>query len=170
MMKKVLILAAIVWFAVNAAILLFIADGRAEGGIGPDQPIAFSHPIHAGDLALDCTYCHQTVEESRFPGIPDLDLCMGCHMTAVTDRPEIQKLTGYWEEGREVVWTKVYELPWHVHFTHKRHIRAEVECETCHGDVTVQMPVRRVRALQMGWCVSCHRDNGADTDCLTCHK
>ncbi len=170
MKKRLLITGSIGYFVFSAAVLMVISQSRAHGGEGPAQPIAFSHPIHAGDLALDCTHCHQTVEDSRYPGFPSTGVCMECHKSAVTDRPEVQKLIQYHEENRTIEWVDVYELPWHVYFTHKRHIRADVECAQCHGDVTVQMPLRQVRTLRMGWCVSCHRERGADTDCWTCHK
>ena len=152
------------------AVLAVLFAFRADGGVGPEQPIAFSHEMHAGGLELDCTRCHQTVEVSRFPGIPTTDVCMECHDLAVVDRPEIQKLMRYHDEGRPVEWVKVHELPWHVYFTHKRHISAGVDCAVCHGDVTVQLPVRQVRSFEMGMCVNCHRANEASTDCLTCHK
>ena len=171
MMKRVLaVLALFGYFAAAGGLLALVGVFRAEGGEGPAQPIAFSHAIHAGDMALDCTHCHQYVEISRHPGLPSVATCMECHEFAATDRPEIQKLTGYWQEGREVEWIKVYDLPWHVYFSHKRHVKADVDCANCHGDVTVQMPIRQVRSLKMGWCVSCHRENAAPTDCWTCHK
>lgn len=168
--RRILLAGSISYIAVMVAGLLVIGYFRADAGVGPVQPIAFSHPIHAGGLALDCTHCHQWVEVSRYPGLPALSVCMECHESAATDRPEIQKLTRYWEDGREVGWVKVYENPWHVYFSHKRHVKAGVDCSVCHGDVTVQMPIRQVRSLKMGWCVSCHRENGASTDCATCHK
>ncbi len=157
-------------FVVGVGLILLIAQVRGERGVGPEQPIGFSHPIHVGELGLDCTDCHQTVEVSRHPGFPPLEFCMDCHEDAATDRPEVQKLIRHWEEQEPVEWVEVYELPWHVYFTHKRHIKADVDCAECHGDVSVQMPIRQVRALRMGWCVNCHRERGASTDCWTCHK
>jgi hypothetical protein len=143
---------------------------RSDGGVGPEQPIAFSHQIHAADLALDCTHCHQTVEVSRHPGIPSTEVCMVCHAMVATDRPDIQRLTRIHNEGREVEWLKIHEMPWHVYFSHKRHVKAGVDCTACHGDVTVQLPVRQVRSLKMGMCVNCHRAYGAPIDCWICHK
>ena len=163
--------AVLVAYVSTAAVALVVLLAlRSDGGVGPEQPIAFSHQIHAGDLALDCTHCHQTVEVSRFPGIPTTDVCMVCHEFTATDRPDIERLTRLHNEGRPVEWVKVHSVPWHVYFTHKRHIKAEVECTVCHSDVTVQLPVRQVRSFEMGMCVNCHRANGAPTDCWTCHK
>ena len=76
-----------------AAGLIVLFAFRSDGGVGAVQPIAFSHKIHAADLALDCTHCHQTVEDSRFPGIPGTDVCMVCHEFTATDRPDIERLT-----------------------------------------------------------------------------
>lgn len=153
--------------AVGLAVLLAL---RSDGGVGPTQPIAFSHEVHARDLALDCTHCHQTVEDSRFPGIPSTDVCMVCHEFTATDRPDIQTLTRLHNEGTPVEWVKIHAVPWHVYFTHKRHVRYGIDCTACHGDVTVQLPVRQVRSFDMGMCVNCHRSYGAPTDCWTCHK
>ncbi len=170
MAKKLLIAAAIVYFVAVAAVVLVIAEVRGRGDVGPRQPIDFSHEIHIKQVALDCTHCHQYADQARQPGIPALEVCMECHQNVATDRPEVQKLTQYWESGEPVEWVRVYDVPWHVHFTHKRHVKAGVACETCHGEVSVQSRVRQVTSLKMGWCVSCHRANGADTDCLVCHR
>ncbi len=163
--------AVLIGYVAAAALLLAVILAlRGDDGVGPAQSIAFSHQIHAGDLSLVCSHCHQHVEVSRHAGIPSTDVCMVCHANVATDSPEIQTLTRIHETGETVAWVKIHEMPWHVYFTHKRHIRAEVDCAKCHGDVTVQLPVRQVRSLGMGMCVNCHRANGASIDCWTCHK
>ncbi len=138
----------------------------------PVQPINFSHQIHVSKVGLQCTDCHTTVEKSTFAGIPPLQKCMSCHEKVATDRPEIQKLTEYWKKKEPVPWLRVYVIPVrnHVYFSHKRHIKAGVECRTCHGNVEVMPVMKRQRELQMGWCLSCHRANNAPDDCLTCHR
>ena len=142
---------------------------------GPEQPIAFSHKIHAGLLQMDCKYCHYGAANSPWANIPAVSTCMGCHRFAVTDRPEIQKLAGYWERGEQVPWVKVHYTPDHVKFNHKRHVRAGLECQTCHGPVQEMDRVYQYSSLKMGWCVSCHRQNldnpnfPASMDCLVCH-
>jgi hypothetical protein len=95
---------------------------------------------------------------------------MECHEKAATDRPEVQKLTGYWEDREPIRWVPVHNLPWHVLFTHKRHIRAGLICARCHGPVQVQERVRQIGSLKMGWCLRCHRQQEAPTDCLVCHR
>lgn len=136
----------------------------------PAQPIAFPHTIHAGQLQLPCTYCHLFAERSRSAGAPPIQVCMGCHRTIATGRKEIVKLTRYFEEKRPIEWKRVYAVPGFVYFSHKRHVRAGLECAACHGNVAGMKRVRRVNDVVMGWCVSCHRVRHAPMDCPTCHK
>ena len=135
-----------------------------------EQPIHFPHIIHAGKQNLACTKCHTTVTNSPVAGMPPLSVCMECHKNVKTDSPEIKILTEHWQKQEPVVWSKIHLLPWHVQFNHKRHIAANVDCAVCHGEVKTMMQVHQVRSLEMGWCVSCHRENKAPTDCWTCHK
>lgn len=99
-----------------------------------------------------------------------MKICADCHLKVATDKPEVKKLMKYWEDKQPVPWNKVHNLPWHVHFTHKRHIKAGIDCSVCHGEVRAMTTARQVRSLEMGWCVNCHREKGAPTDCLVCHK
>jgi hypothetical protein len=82
----------------------------------------------------------------------------------------VKKLRAHWAEKRAIEWVKVHELPWHVGFTHKRHVRAGVDCAECHGEVKYETRIRQVRSLTMGWCITCHRARGAPRDCWTCHR
>ena len=141
---------------------------------GPKQPIAFSHEIHAGKLGMDCLYCHYGAEKSAVSNIPAIGTCMGCHKVAAIDRPEVQKLAGYFERGEPVPWVQVHHLPDHVKFNHKRHVKAGIECQTCHGPVQEMPVVYQYASLKMGWCVSCHRQKlndpqPASMDCIVCH-
>ena len=135
-----------------------------------EQPIAFPHNKHAGNLNLQCTKCHVYVEKSRFAGIPAMKICMECHENAPSQTPEVDKLKNYWKRQEPIPWVKIHNVPSHVYFSHKRHIKAGVQCESCHGDMTVVTTVKRVRSFEMGFCVSCHRANNAPQDCWTCHK
>lgn len=136
----------------------------------PAQPINFPHTQHAGELGLDCTYCHAHVEESRHAGAPPLELCMDCHEGVATEKPEIQKLTRYYNEGTPVEWARIHNLPQYVYFSHKRHLKGGVDCSNCHGAVKQMEVIRQVRPLNMGWCVACHRAYDAPLECSTCHK
>jgi len=138
----------------------------------PEQPINFSHQIHVSKVGLACTHCHTTVEKSMAAGIPSVETCMNCHSQVATDKPEIQKLTKYWEDKQPVPWKRVYRLNArkYVYFSHKRHVKGGLECTNCHGNVAVQPVIKQVPQLEMGWCMSCHKQNNAPIDCATCHK
>lgn len=136
----------------------------------PDQPLQFNHSVHVAKLGLACDYCHQYAGRSISAGIPPMLLCMECHEKAARDNPEVWKLVQYWERKEPIPWVRVHSLAGYVYFTHKRHIKAGVDCALCHGDVAAMTVARKVKSLEMGWCVSCHRANDAPADCLTCHK
>ena len=138
----------------------------------PAQPIEFSHKIHAGDNSIPCKYCHIYAEKSRVSGVPNVQRCMGCHKFIKTESPLIKQLTGYWDKKEPIPWVKVHNLPDYVHFTHKRHIKAGLQCQECHGDVAKMDRITKVSSLQMGWCLGCHekRDVKNGKDCWTCHK
>lgn len=168
--KPLILLAVTAYFGV----LLLIAAGLwvswQRAGVAPDQPIAFPHTIHVSKLSLPCNFCHIFVDRSRHAGAPPLETCMSCHRSIATDREEIRKLTRHYEEKRPIEWNRVYSLPDFVYFSHKRHVKAGVDCSECHGKVGTMKKIRRVGLLTMGWCVSCHRARGAPRDCTTCHK
>ena len=159
-------------FVLFVAVFLALGYDWYRNKRPPDQPIAFSHKIHVGTVGLECTFCHTHVEDSWFAGIPPVSKCMSCHQSVAVDRPEIKKLTGYWDRKEPMQWNRVHRIRIrnHVFFTHKRHIRAGIKCEQCHGQVKYMDKIRRVKSLEMGWCVSCHVQNGASKDCLTCHQ
>jgi hypothetical protein len=162
--------------AVAAAILAgtgFMAAGALSGRPEP-QPIAFPHDLHAGNRQIPCMYCHYSADRSRAAGIPSVQQCVGCHMPAGApmfgaDRPGIQQLAGYWERKEPIPWVRIYNLPDHVQFTHMMHVNAGVQCTECHGNVQTMAEVTQVTSLQMGWCINCHRERGARTDCFVCH-
>jgi len=135
----------------------------------PDQPIAFSHKVHAGQNQIDCQYCHFTAQESRHAGIPPMALCMNCHNVvkegSTTGTDEIAKIYKSIESGRPIEWVKVHNVPDHVYFSHAQHVVAgKVECQKCHGAVEEMDRVIQVEDLGMGWCVNCHRDTEVDMD------
>ena len=170
MIRRLWPLLLIGYFGLAAVLLFAFRAHWTTRGLAPEQPINFSHVIHVEQLGLECTHCHAYVERSPQATVPALSVCMACHKAAAVDRPEIQKLTRFWEEGRPMEWVRVHTLPWHARFTHERHIKAGVECVTCHGEVRAMARIRRVRSLKMGWCVNCHRSRQAPLDCTTCHK
>lgn len=138
----------------------------------PEQPIAFPHKTHVVDNKMDCAFCHKFADKSPVAGLPGVQDCMVCHQVIKTDSPEIQKLADYMQKGQEIPWARVYRLPesGNVIFTHKRHVKARVDCATCHGNAGSSMRVTREVEHTMTSCMDCHRSNNASIDCLTCHK
>jgi hypothetical protein len=142
----------------------------------PKQPIEFPHKRHveigSGGPELKCTEaCHEGVTHGAVAGIPTVNTCMGCHSSVATDKPRIQQITAMQEKGIDLAWQRVYgySAQAHVRFNHAPHIRANVECATCHGDIAHQTVAERNVNIDMGFCVSCHREKKAPNECLTCH-
>ncbi|NJR40794.1 MAG: cytochrome c3 family protein [Leptolyngbyaceae cyanobacterium CSU_1_4] len=151
---------------------------------GPKQPIPFSHKHHAGQFKIECLYCHADTDKSQAAGARPVELCMGCHAQFPLEYDEIEGiriLKQHWEEKKPIEWVQIHRLPEHVQFRHNRHVAAGIECQQCHGKVEEMDKVHLVpdtkwwpwllptQKLEMGWCVQCHRANGASQDCVTCH-
>ena len=137
----------------------------------PEQPLEFPHDIHAGKQIACTDYCHEAVTTGPVAGLPSVRTCLVCHSTIATDRPRIRQLTAMRERGEDFVWQRVYGYPAtaHVRFNHAPHIRAEVQCTTCHGNIAGGTVAQRNVDLTMGFCVNCHSERQASNDCLTCH-
>jgi hypothetical protein len=139
-------------------------------GYQPDQPIPFSHKLHAGERQIPCQYCHSSARRSITSGIPPLNTCMGCHRFVKTDSPHIKYVTDKYKKNEPIEWVKVHDLPDFVRFSHQIHVKgAGLTCQECHGAVEEMEKVEQIAPLQMGWCLDCHRKKGANIDCLTCH-
>ncbi len=172
-------------------------DGYDALGPVVTQPIEFPHYIHAGPrekggMEIDCMYCHTYARRSAVSGIPRLNKCIGCHQSieSVKDKPRIKILLDYWAKQQAIPWKKVHDEPDFVRFNHERHIQRFIfdqgrptreVCGYCHGDVASMTTARRVKAISMGWCISCHeKDHKLDAvsdktshgpnDCWQCHK
>ncbi len=154
----------------------------AQVGGEPEQPIAFPHDHHAGANQIPCMYCHSSADRSVVAGIPSVQVCAGCHVLAsgtvppaqaqaafLRDNAEVTKLIIYWQQQRPIPWVRIYDLPDHVHFPHMRHVNAGLECQECHGPVQEMRVIEKYSSLQMGWCIECHRQREARTDCFICH-
>lgn len=158
------------------------------------QPIAFPHNVHVQTYKMDCQYCHSDARRSEYAGLPSVERCMGCHKIAGADLPEVKKLADFAAQQQPIPWARVYKVPEFTYFPHKAHIRAEVQCQTCHGAVETMTTVGATTGpslvndmlnlmglrpapppLTMGWCVDCHRAQNATRgtqaplDCVTCH-
>ncbi|BCA55961.1 class III cytochrome C domain protein [Nitrospira sp. KM1] len=134
------------------------------------QPIAFSHAQHAGQLKVSCLYCHRHAAESQTAGIPPVHLCMTCHQRIAPRSEPLRQLAAYWKEQRPIPWVRLQRLPDFVYFTHEMHLTAGFECADCHGAVDRIRTTPRAASYEMGWCLTCHRQQEVSQDCWTCHK
>ncbi len=127
-------------------------------GYAPEQPVPYSHAMHAGKMAIDCRYCHTTVETTAKANIPPTATCMNCHATVRTESPKLELVRKSAESGEAVKWVRIHDLPDFVYFNHAGHIQSGVGCISCHGRVDRMEVVEQVAPLNMGWCLECHRD------------
>ena len=139
-----------------------IAIGRSKD-YAPDQPVKFSHKVHAGQNGTDCVYCHSSAPYSKSAGIPSVSVCMNCHLLVRngtrSGANEIAKVIAAYDSIKPIEWIKVYNLPDHVFFSHAQHVSAGgVKCQTCHGEVGEMHVINQVTDLSMGWCIECHRN------------
>jgi hypothetical protein len=129
-----------------------------EVGVARNQPVQFSHKHHVNDDGIDCRYCHTSVEESSFAGIPSTKICMSCHTQIWAESPILAPVRESFRTGKSLEWTRVHNLPGFVYFDHSIHVHKGVGCTTCHGRVD-QMPLMwRENTLYMEWCLECHRN------------
>ena len=160
----------LLFLGVGAVMLSAYSGASSSQGRGPDQPVAFPHPRHAGPvaqggLAMNCVFCHSSANKSADVGMPAVSSCMGCHnaIGGKSDqaKAEITKLRKYWADGKPVPWVRIHKVPDYVHFPHVRHVNAGVTCQSCHGPVQEMTKVYQAASLNMGWCINCHV-NGYD--------
>jgi len=165
------------WFGMNKI--------GVQQGYAPTQPIAYSHALHAGELKIDCKYCHSTVEVSKSASIPSLNTCMNCHKGVQASEkyggetsPEIKKIYAaldydperpagkeFGNNPKPIRWVRIHNLPDHAYFNHSQHVKvAGLECQQCHGPIEKMEVVQQWSTLQMGWCIDCHRNRGIDSD------
>lgn len=126
-------------------------------GVAKEQVVPFSHKHHVGGLGLDCRYCHFSVEQTAFAGIPAVKTCMTCHSQIWTEAPILEPIRESWRTDKAIKWVRIHDLPDFVYFNHSIHVRKGVGCVTCHGRVD-QMPLmKKENSLNMEWCIGCHR-------------
>lgn len=182
--KTYLLLVIIALFTLGGYFLVEGAMGLGrQQGYQPEQPIYYSHEVHAGVNQISCLYCHGGAQDSKHATIPAVNVCMNCHMsvkeytgepiiredgTTVNANDEIQKIYKYagWnpdtktydKPGKPIEWIKIHNLPDHVYFNHSQHVKVgQVACQTCHGEVQKMGEVKQFADLSMGWCINCHR-------------
>ncbi len=121
------------------------------------QPVPFSHKHHAGELGIDCRYCHTSVEISSDAGIPPTQTCMTCHSQIWTGSPMLEPVRASYRDDQSIPWVRVNQVPDYVYFNHSIHINKGIGCTTCHGPVGDMPLTWQANTLQMGWCLDCHR-------------
>lgn len=159
-----------------------VTEVAVQQGYAPEQPIKYSHKLHAGDLQIDCKYCHSTAEKSKQASVPSVNTCMNCHKAVqLRDKyegeisPEIKKIYAamdydaenqkYGDNPKPIKWIRIHNLPDHAFFNHSMHVKgAGVTCQTCHGPIQEMEVVQQYSTLQMGWCINCHRERKIDVE------
>jgi menaquinone reductase, multiheme cytochrome c subunit len=138
-------------------------------GYRPEQPVPFSHALHAGELKMDCRYCHNTVDKSAHSSIPATQTCINCHspktaagalpaLSAVhSDSRKLKPVHDSWRTGESIDWVRIHRLPDFVFFNHSAHVNRGVSCVTCHGRVDQMEIVHQDKDQSMTWCIDCHR-------------
>lgn len=181
----------------NIALAFYRSAYVTEAGVVREQPVPFSHDHHVRGLGIDCRYCHASVEDAPFAGMPAAGVCMNCHSQVWADSPMLEPVRRSHRTGEPIPWVRVHDLPDYVYFDHSIHVRKGVGCAECHGRVDRMPLMWREASLQMEWCVNCHRrpeksirppeavflmgwqgppasharfDARALTDCSVCHR
>jgi menaquinone reductase, multiheme cytochrome c subunit len=139
-------------------------------GYMPDQPVPFSHKLHAGDLKMDCRYCHTNVDKAAHASVPATSTCINCHsgmapdggaplLSAVhSDSEKLRAVRESWETDESIPWIRIHRLPDFVFFNHSAHVNRGVSCVTCHGRIDTMEKVYQAEELSMAWCIECHNN------------
>jgi Cytochrome c7 and related cytochrome c len=141
-----------------AGVWYYFSPRYTDVGYQPVQPVAYSHKLHAGELGINCLYCHASVERSPVAVVPPTQVCMNCHRVVKQNSPMLQAVRDSMTSGRPLRWVRVHDLPGFAHFDHRPHVRAGVGCASCHGRIDQMEEVAQAEPLSMGWCLDCHRN------------
>ncbi len=173
----------VIFVAALAFMLTYYISRPERDGIGyaPEQPIPFSHKLHAGEMLIDCQYCHSAVSKSRFASIPAVSVCMNCHQVARKNKESIIQLTKYYEEDKALSWKRVHRVPDYAYFNHSVHVNKGIDCTECHGRIKDMEVVQQVSSFTMGSCLDCHRNahdklpelkkiHEGPENCFACHR
>jgi hypothetical protein len=143
-----------------AGIWYYWTPKYTDVGYRPKQAVAYSHKLHAGDLGIDCRYCHFSIERSDKANVPPTSVCMNCHKLVKPESEKLALVRASWQTKTPLQWTRVHNLAGYVYFNHQAHLRAGVGCLSCHGNVAQMEEVTQSEPLSMGWCLDCHRNPG----------
>lgn len=155
---QILIFLAIVGGVASAAITYYSTPKYSRVGYAPTQPVPFDHSLHAGQLGIDCRYCHVGVEQSATSSVPSAQTCMNCHSVIKPQSPLLEPVRRSFETGEPVPWVKIHAVPDYVFFNHSVHVNRGISCVECHGKVNEMTVVRQDQPHSMSWCLDCHRN------------
>jgi len=144
--------------AVTAGVWYYFTPKYTRVGYQPIQPVAFSHATHAGQMGIDCRYCHTGVEKSWFSNIPAASTCMNCHNQVLKDDPRLALVRESAASGKPIQWIQIHKLPDYVYFNHSVHVNRGLSCVECHGRIDQMEEVAQAKPLHMEFCLNCHRD------------
>lgn len=155
--SRILLGAIIILTATVAGVWYYFSPEYTDVGYAPEQPVPYSHKLHAGELGLDCRYCHTSVDVSKHAVVPPTQTCMNCHSQIKTESEKLAKVRESWQTGEPIEWVRVHNLPDYAYFNHAIHVNMGVGCETCHGRIDRMEVVAQQEPLSMSWCLDCHR-------------
>ena len=136
----------------------YFSPKYTDVGYRPIQPVDYSHKLHAGELGIDCRYCHTNVERSAYAGVPPTQTCMNCHTLIKPDSEKLLPVRESWATGKPIEWERVHKVGEYAYFNHSVHVNSGVGCESCHGNIAQMDVVMQSQPLSMGWCLDCHRN------------
>jgi hypothetical protein len=136
----------------------YFSPEYTDVGYRPEQPVPYSHKLHAGNLGMDCLYCHTSVEKSAKANVPPTQTCMNCHTLILTESKKLLQVRESWNTGMPIEWVRVHKVADYAYFNHSSHVNVGVGCASCHGNVAEMEKVIQVEPLSMGWCLDCHRN------------
>jgi hypothetical protein len=143
--------------AVTAGVWYYFSPKYYRVGYQPIQPVPFSHAIHAGQLGVDCRYCHTGVEKSWFSNIPAASTCMNCHSQVLKDDPRLALVRESAATGKPIEWIQIHKLPDFAYFNHSVHVNRGISCVECHGRIDQMDEVYHAKPFGMAFCLDCHR-------------
>ncbi len=153
--------AVVLGTTVTAAVWYYFTPKYYRVGYEPIQPVAFSHKIHAGQLGVDCRYCHNGVEKSWYSNIPAASTCMNCHNQVLKDDPKLAVVRDSFATGKPIPWIQIHKTPDFVYFNHSVHVNRGISCVHCHGQINQMDEVVHAKPLNMSFCLECHRNPAA---------
>lgn len=154
----VVVAAILIGAALTAAFAYYFTPTYTDVGYKPIQPVAFPHSVHAGQLGIDCRYCHSAVEKSWFSNIPASSTCMNCHNQILKDDPRLALVRESVTTGKPIEWVQIHRMPDFVYFNHSVHVNRGVSCVSCHGRIDKMDEVQQSQPLSMTFCLDCHRN------------